>query len=165
MGECWKVRVLGPTPTDICPLVYIPASRIQDLGVILNDYRPDLFMICELNNEQGADDILYHNEGFIRECPRSNFFFVTDQNVLVTTQEQMLKGITRKNIIEVCNSNGIPVEERIISIEELKTAKEAFITSSTKRIIPVHQIDDFTYMLNRPDSVAKKVYDLLVGLE
>jgi branched-subunit amino acid aminotransferase/4-amino-4-deoxychorismate lyase len=77
----------------------------------------------------------------------------------------MLKGITRKNIIEVCKSNGIPVEERIISIEELKTAKEAFITSSTKRIIPVHQIDDFTYMLNRPDSVAKKVYDLLVGLE
>ena len=34
-----------------------PASRIQDLGVILNDYRPDLFMICELNNEQGANDI------------------------------------------------------------------------------------------------------------
>ena len=34
-----------------------PTSRIQDLGVILNDYRPDLFMICELNNEQGANDI------------------------------------------------------------------------------------------------------------
>ena len=115
--------------------------------------------------EQGADDILYHHDGFIRECPRSNFFFVTDQNILVTTQEQMLKGITRKNIIEVCKSNGIPVEERIISIEELKTAKEAFITSSTKRIIPVHQIDDFAYILNRPDSLAKKVYDLLVSLE
>lgn len=35
-----------------------PASRIQDLGVIIDDYRPDIFMICELNNEEGADNIL-----------------------------------------------------------------------------------------------------------
>lgn len=35
-----------------------PTSRIQDLAIILDDYRPDLFMICELNNEHGADDIL-----------------------------------------------------------------------------------------------------------
>ena len=115
--------------------------------------------------DQGADDILYHNNGSIRECPRSNFFLVTDQNVLVTAKEHMLKGVTRKNIIEVCKSNGIAVEERILSMDELKTAKEAFITSSTKRIIPVHQIDGYAYALNNPDSVAKKVYDLLVDLE
>lgn len=35
-----------------------PANRIQDLAVIIDDYRPDLFMICELNNEEGADNIL-----------------------------------------------------------------------------------------------------------
>ena len=35
-----------------------PASRIQDLGVIIDDYRPDVFMICELNNEEGANNIL-----------------------------------------------------------------------------------------------------------
>lgn len=35
-----------------------PVSRIQYLDVILNDYLPDVFMICELNNEDGADDIL-----------------------------------------------------------------------------------------------------------
>ncbi|WP_353778461.1 endonuclease/exonuclease/phosphatase family protein [Winogradskyella sp. 3972H.M.0a.05] len=33
-------------------------NRINDLGVILSDYQPDLFMVCELNNESGADDIL-----------------------------------------------------------------------------------------------------------
>ncbi|WP_412984583.1 T9SS type A sorting domain-containing protein [Pontimicrobium sp. IMCC45349] len=35
-----------------------PASRIQHLETILDDYQPDLFMICELNNEEGADNIL-----------------------------------------------------------------------------------------------------------
>lgn len=115
--------------------------------------------------EQGADDILYHHDGAIRECPRSNFFFVTDQNVLVTSKNQMLKGITRKNIIEVCNTHGIPFEERDIFTEELKTAKEAFITSSTKRIIPVQQIDQTMYQADYASSVARKIYDLLVGLE
>jgi len=47
-----------------------PTTRIQDLEVVLDDYRPDLFMICELNNEQGADNILnilkYFNENYER---------------------------------------------------------------------------------------------------
>ena len=114
---------------------------------------------------QGADDILYHNNGLLRECPRSNFFMVTDMGVLVTAEKNMLKGVTRKNILMVCAQNGIQVETRDIGIEELATAKEAFITSSTKRIIPVHQIDDRSIQPNYTDSVAKKVYDLLVQLE
>lgn len=40
------------------PLQEEPDTRLQDLDIILNDYRPDLFMICELNNEQGANDIM-----------------------------------------------------------------------------------------------------------
>lgn len=114
---------------------------------------------------QGADDILYHNNGLVTECPRSNFFLVTEQGVLVTAENNMLKGVTRKNIIKVCAQNGIPVETRDLSISEFATAKEAFITSSTKRIIPVHQIDDLTIKPNYSDSIAKKVYDLLVQLE
>lgn len=35
-----------------------PANRIQDLAVIIDDYRPDIFMICELNNEEGANNII-----------------------------------------------------------------------------------------------------------
>lgn len=77
----------------------------------------------------------------------------------------MLKGITRKNIIELCKTHGIPFEERDVFTEELKTAKEAFITSSTKRIIPVHQIDQTKYQADYASSFARKIYDLLVGLE
>ena len=40
------------------PLQEEPDTRLQDLDIILNDYLPDLFMICELNNEQGANDIM-----------------------------------------------------------------------------------------------------------
>ena len=133
-------------------------------GVKTTDYLMAVYLQPWMK-EQGADDILYHDNGLIRECPRSNFFLVTDNNVLVTAKEDMLRGITRKNIIQVCKNEGIAFEELDLSLEVLKTAKEAFITSSTKRIIPVHQIDDIIYAPNYDDSIAKKIYDLLVKLE
>ena len=59
-----------------------PASRIQHLGVILNDYQPDLFMICELNNEQGADDILNILTSVNLDYTRAQFMLNTsDDNI------------------------------------------------------------------------------------
>ncbi len=115
--------------------------------------------------QQGADDILYHHNGLVSECPRSNFFLVTKDNILVTAKQNMLKGVTRKNIMQVCTENNIPFEERDVNVSEFSTAKEAFITSSTKRIIPVHQVDEIVLKPNYQDSFAKKIYDLLVALE
>ena len=114
--------------------------------------------------QQGADDILYHHTGLISECPRSNFFIVNKQGVLVTAASNMLKGITRKNIIAVCKAHHIPIEIRDLNLNELSDAREAFITSSTKRIIPVHQIDQITFNIN-PDSLTSQIYTHLVALE
>lgn len=115
--------------------------------------------------QQGADDILYHHNGIVSECPRSNFFLVTKDNILVTAKQNMLKGVTRKNIIQVCNDHNIPFEERDVNVSEFSSASEAFITSSTKRIIPVHQIDEIELKPNYQDSIARKIYDFLVKLE
>lgn len=115
--------------------------------------------------EQFADDILYHHNGVISECPRSNFFLVTKDNVLVTAKQNMLKGVTRKNILQVCKDHKIAFEERDVNVSEFATAKEAFITSSTKRIIPVHQVDEFMLKPNYQDSFAKKIYELLFAME
>ena len=115
--------------------------------------------------ENGGNDIFYHKDGWVSECPRSNFFMLTQDNVLVTPEINMLKGITRKNIIKVAKQNGIALEERKINISEFVTAKEAFISSSTKRIVPVHQIDDTLIKSDYSDSFAHKIYDLLLALE
>jgi len=109
---------------------------------------------------QNADDILYHQTGIVRECPRSNFFMLKD-NILITPATHMLKGITRKNIISIALANNIKIEERAIHIEELKTAQEAFISSSTKRITPVSQIDDYVLPTINKESVSYKIFELL----
>ena len=91
--------------------------------------------------KKGADDILYYQNGLISECPRSNFFLVTKENTILTPSENVLKGITRKKVMELAKKH-YEVEEREIRLEELLAAREAFVTSTTKQILPVRQIDE-----------------------
>lgn len=111
----------------------------------------------------GGQDILYTHEGMVRECPRSNFFLISDQGHIVTPKDQVLKGITRKNILKAALENGIQVEERAIALDEIKSAKGAFIASSTKRIIPVSKIDESVIATDSP--ILEKVFNLLVQKE
>ena len=111
----------------------------------------------------GGQDILYTHEGMVRECPRSNIFMITAEGTIVTPKEHILKGITRKNILATAQASGISVEERPISLEEIKTAKGAFIASSTKRIIPVSKIDESVIATDSP--ILEKVFNLLVEKE
>jgi D-alanine transaminase/branched-chain amino acid aminotransferase len=114
---------------------------------------------------QGADDILYYTNDSISECPRSNIFMVTQDNIIVTPAHNMLKGITRKNIIALAAANNIPLEQRDISLSEMKKAKEVFITSSTKRIIPVHRLDDQNFSLEGANSMSTQIFNHLLALE
>lgn len=91
--------------------------------------------------EKGADDILYHHNDLVTECPRSNFFLVTADNKIVTPSENVLAGVTRKKVLQIARKN-FAVEERAVSLSEILTAKEAFITSTIKQILPLSQIDD-----------------------
>jgi len=59
-----------------------PASRIQDLGVVIDDYRPDVFMICELNNEEGANNILNVMQALNADYKRAVFQLNTSDDNL-----------------------------------------------------------------------------------
>ena len=92
----------------------------------------------------GADDLLYHQNGIITESPRSNFFLVTADDKIVTPAKEVLAGITRQKLLQLAKEQFV-VEERSITMDELRTAKEAFLTSTTKQILPVAQIDETVF--------------------
>ena len=114
---------------------------------------------------QGGDDILYYNNDSVSECPRSNIFMVSQDNTIVTPARNMLKGITRKNIIAVAEAHHLKLEQRDISLSEMKKAKEVFITSSTKRIIPVSRLDEQNFSLEGSNSLSAQIFDHLLALE
>ena len=90
--------------------------------------------------EKNADNVLYFNNGIITECPRANFFIVTHDNKVITPQKNILKGVIRKQVLQL-SDNDVEIIEKDISLDDLKQCKEAFITSTTKNILPVLQID------------------------
>lgn len=106
--------------------------------------------------EEGAAEILFTYDSEILECATSNIFIVKDKKV-ITPSENILKGVTRKIVLEIVKSMGLEIEERPVSEAELKTADEVFITSSYKDIIPVVKIDDFEVANGEVGNVTKSL--------
>ena len=90
-------------------------------------------------NENLADDVLYHNNGQICECPRANFFVVIDKNI-ITPKSNVLRGITRKKLLGF-KLEDYTILEQDFNLELLGSISEAFICSSTKNILHVLEID------------------------
>jgi branched-subunit amino acid aminotransferase/4-amino-4-deoxychorismate lyase len=90
----------------------------------------------------GAFEILYHWKGEISECSRCNIFFITPEGTLATPAKGMLKGITRKQVLALAAEHNLIVEERPVHLEEVPWMAGAFLTATTKGVLPVVKIDD-----------------------
>lgn len=127
------------------------------------DYLMGVWLQEKLRQEQAAD-VLYHNNGIITEFPRSNVFVVSASGRVITPSENILSGITRKKILELGNGS-FDCAADTITIEELKNAREVFMTSTTKRILPVVQVDDTIIWDGKPGAVTTKISQAFLDLE
>src|SRR3990167_7631311 len=97
--------------------------------------------------EKGVRLITYEH---MRELPK--------YKTVITPDENILKGITRKVVLELA-LNKYKIEERPVEEEELKTADEVFITSSFKDIVPIVRINDFEVANGQVGLVTKKLME------
>jgi len=104
--------------------------------------------------EKKAEDVLYYSDGLLRECPRANIFIVTKDQKVLTPESGMLKGVTRKHVLEISGARYV-TEARDVSFEELRNAGEVFITSTTKNILPVVQVDGYVIGDGNPGEVSR----------
>lgn len=107
----------------------------------------------------GATEPLYYSNGTIKEAVRSNFFIIKEDNTIVTADEDILFGITRKHVLAAAAPE-FKIEKRLIKLEELWTAKEAFLTGSNKGVIPITRIDEHVYGDGTPGEAALRVKEL-----
>lgn len=101
----------------------------------------------------GASEILYHYNNKVLEATRSNFFIIKNKTV-ITPAENILKGITREAVFELASKN-YKISEADITLEDLRTADEAFITGTTKKVMPVVLIDDIIINDGAPGPVTR----------
>ena len=110
--------------------------------------------------KEGAEDVLYHHKGLISESSRSNFFIVKD-GVLITPEKDILLGITRKHVLQLAEK----VEIRDVTWAEALQADEAFISSTTKILLPVTKIDDHTIGNGKPGPLTLDILNKFKVLE
>lgn len=93
-------------------------------------------------NLAGVDDaVMLDLQGFVAETNATNLFFVKNGKVRTSYPDACTPGITRKLIFSLCEELEIICEERRISMAEMYSADEAFITGTMGEITPVNEID------------------------
>ena len=110
---------------------------------------------------RGASEALMRNHrGEISECAQSNFFLVRDGEALTPSLEAgLLEGVTRNFVFEVGAEADILVRETVLRDADLESADEMFITSTTREVLPVTEIDDRTVGLGEAGPVTRALAD------
>ena len=113
---------------------------------------------------------LLDDNDFITEGSSSTAWILDKNNVLRTAslQNNILAGITRESFIKGLKKNKIKFEESSFKINDIKSAKEAFITSATTFVTPVNKVDNFKIGDGKPGKFAPiflKIYKKAINLQ
>src|SRR5205807_6424993 len=120
-----------------------------------NNYVAAVRALKEAARRNASDALFVNEQGHVLEATRSNFFIFRG-DTLVTPHAGILIGITRNVVLDLARGR-FPIEERPILLDELPQADEAFITSSSREIVPVVQIDDLVIGNGKP---GRRTYEL-----
>ena len=110
--------------------------------------------------ENGAGEAWFVDDlGLVTEGASSNAWIVDREGVLRTRDlnANILRGITRRSLLDIIAREGLPLAERPFSVEEAKQAREAFITGAGSLITPVVSIDGIPIGDGKPGPVALKL--------
>lgn len=124
-------------------------------GIKTIDYLMAIKLLPQMK-EQGAQDILYYNNDWITECPRANFFIVTKSGEILTSRKDILLGISRQKILELSGKE-FKIRTSDIFLEDVYQAEEAFISSTTKNILPVVAVDEYTLGNGNPGPITRSL--------
>jgi branched-chain amino acid aminotransferase len=106
----------------------------------------------------GFEALMRNHRGEICECAQSNVFLVTNGYVRTPPLTAgLLAGVTRAFVLELARTLGVHAREETIEEEDLASADELFITSTTKEIVPVVAVDDLVIGDGVPGPITRKL--------
>jgi branched-chain amino acid aminotransferase len=109
---------------------------------------------------KGFDEALLSDmNDFVAEGPGANVFYEKDGKLFTPTLGNILPGITRATVLEICEELGISVEEKEITTEELKQADTAFFCGTAAEVIGWESLDNVKFSKSWIDSISKIIQD------
>ncbi len=109
-------------------------------------------------NKLGYDEgIMNDINGNISTCNSTNLFFIEDNQVITSTGEYCLNGITRGKVIELCHENNIQCNETDFTFQDIENCDEAFVTGTFGGIIPVAKLEKKALKSTNSSSMVNKI--------
>jgi branched-chain amino acid aminotransferase len=95
--------------------------------------------------------VLKNPQNQITEGSRSNIFFIDTRDYLITPPSRdVLRGITRKYVLEIASLEGLQILEKRMDLEALDNMDAVFISGTSPKVLPVKQIDEHSYGVDHP---------------
>src|SRR5688500_4082196 len=167
-----SIVIIVKRQVDPPPEAYERGVRVVIVDVVRN--HPDTvnpliksnnLLNCALAGQQairrgGYEGIMRNYRGELTECTTANLFVVQDGTALTPPLEcGLLSGITREFLFEVGTEAGIAVREQVLRDEDLFRADEAFLTSTTRELLPIVNVDDRTIGSGSPGPITKRLLE------
>jgi branched-chain amino acid aminotransferase len=159
----------GPTPQMYADGVEIVVSQVVhvhpralDPAVKSGNYLNNVLALGEARRRGAHEAILCAADGGIAEGASSNVFVVAAGQVSTPALSVgILSGITRRHVLDVCRTQGIPFEEvALLTPDELRAADEVFLTSAVRGILPVTRVDGVQVKSGRPGVMTRRLMTL-----
>jgi len=107
---------------------------------------------------EGVQECVLFRDGYVTEASTSSLFAVIDGKVCVPPYfEGILPGTTRDLVVELCEENGTPAQHRPISVDELPSASELWLSSATRELMPVTRLDGKEVADGRPGPLWRQI--------
>lgn len=134
-------------------------SRLaMDPAIKSGNYLNNVLALIEARGKGADDSIMLNENDHLTECSTSNFFLVKDGAVKTPSLDcGILAGIIREKIIGIAHSEGIPVEETSLTLDDLKSADEVFITGTVKGVVPVNRIIGQVEWEGEPGAITEQL--------
>jgi branched-chain amino acid aminotransferase len=142
------------TPASMFDMRLNSHSRLNLIGALLEAI------------DAGADEALMLDpHGFVSSCNATNFFFVSRGVVMTSRGDYCFNGVTRGNIIGLCQQHGVPVRLGDFTPDQARSGEEAVLTGTFGGSTPVREIDGHRMPVVLPGPVTRRVRELYEALK
>jgi branched-chain amino acid aminotransferase len=119
-----------------------------------------LAMQAALRRGPYFEAVMRNHRGELAECSQSNLFLVKGGTAFTPALDAgLLAGITREFVEEVAVDSGIPMVDAVLRDADLFGADEAFLTSTSKEIVPIVRVDERVIGVGAPGPITRRLLD------
>ncbi|HLS20677.1 MAG TPA: D-amino-acid transaminase [Bacillota bacterium] len=108
--------------------------------------------------ENGCYESILHIDGMVTEGSSANIYLVKDGKIYThPATERILKGCVRMLVERLADKLNIPFVEETFTLDDIKTADEMFLTSSTSEVMPIIEVDSAQVADGKPGSITRQL--------